>query len=441
MFDLFEEKSWIGEFFTPDDYENRFTGEIYYSSTNQVVLSYLMPMGKPKPKESKIVYGVLSTGDKCTLVGQFSPKNTRLPELKNGLMFNRCNVGFSCLLIGDFLTEDEPIFDISFSLTHLQEFFFLKEWKNSVRYSDELLFSISTDYGKINIGNVATFDSLNHDDFFGLIYNKNKDALTELQNSFTQICEKYPNDFFKLKENIAYRIQLKIDKSASISNAYQHIMDITDLFALLLYSPVYPDNIQINKIIDNDLPITIKVYPSIFVNPASKTICLKDKSHFRLPITNEKVELPTIIPKWLELKEQYVTIISSIQNQTEYRTPHSLHGEIVVYATQLEDIATKDDAPKKKKYEYSLKTYGSQKIKNGIDAIFKKKGFDDVGVAIATLRNNIAHTDNDKKLLNSLSWDELTDISDYLQLTVIGYILKKMEMNEDVISNYQNYFA
>ncbi|MGB4498807.1 MAG: hypothetical protein WBI40_08905, partial [Methylococcaceae bacterium] len=356
--ELFEEKSWTGEFFIPDDYPNRFVGTIEYSPKNGVILSCSIT-GLPQHKESKILHGILSTENnqcvKCTLIGgQFSVNDT-MPGFNNGLNYIRKKIGFSCLLVGTLLDENDSVSNINFSLTNLQEFFFPKGWKDSVKYSKKPLFSVQTSYGQIEVGNNASFKYLNKKDVAGLIYSRNSEALKELQDCFTEIDNKYPNDHFMLKEDITYRISLTFDNGTSIEDAYGHIAELSNLFALLICSPVYPDSIRFTKS-ENDLPCSIEVYPSMGINPRTKDISIKAKSNFHMPITNARIDLASVIDNWLKVSKNYSTIVSSIQNETGFGYEHSLHGEIVLYAMQLEAIAVEENKGKDK-YEYPLKTY------------------------------------------------------------------------------------
>ncbi|MBP6734926.1 MAG: hypothetical protein KA142_09615 [Chromatiaceae bacterium] len=72
MTELFTAKRWTGEFFLPDSYEKRFFGEIQYSPEEGVILSYTIA-GHDVPAATEVLHGVLSSGDKCTLIGRFDP--------------------------------------------------------------------------------------------------------------------------------------------------------------------------------------------------------------------------------------------------------------------------------------------------------------------------------------------------------------------------------
>lgn len=158
-----------------------------------------------------------------------------------------------------------------------------------------------------------------------------------------------------------------------------------------------------------------------------------------MPITNSNIDLAAVLSAWLSAPKNHSTIISSIQNETGFRDEHSLHGEIVLYITQFESISY--TAKNKQKYEYPLITYGCEKITNGLKRIFASAGVSDVSKGIGDLRNEIAHVGKPRKIMSSLSVTDLMDISQYLQMTVIGYILATLGLQNDVISAYQERFT
>lgn len=437
MAELFEEKHWIGEFFINDNYEERFVGEVNYSPENGVVFSYSITSHQV-PDEANIVHGILSTGEKCTLVGKFSPRQF-IPTLKNGLATQHGKIGFSCIVIGDLLKNEEKFNNINFSLTGMQEFFFPKGYKDLVKYSDKPLFSINTNYGKIEIGNNAKFNFL-HKDVSSQIYSRNQDAQNKLKKLFEELGEEYPSANFMLKKDIEYRIFMNIDTGLDIVSIYKHINDISNLFSILIYAPVYPDSIHILKKDEENHSVTLVVYPSMSLGNRTMDLSLKDRSHFYMPITKRNIDLEEIIKQWLNTSNDYSTIVSSIQNETGYRDEHSLHGELVLYSTQFESISYDADG-KESKYEYPINEYGTDKVKNGVKRIFDRAGESDIGKGIGCLRNEIAHVGRPKKLLNKITMRDKVYLSQYMQLTILGFILNKIGIDKTVINEYQDKFT
>lgn len=435
---LFSEKRWTGEFFLPDAYENRFCGEINYSPEEGVVLSYTIT-GHDVPGQTEVLHGVLSTGDKCTLIGSFTPAICGTHIYRNGLTTRSGKCGFLSLAIGDFLAQDEEFSQVDFSLTNLQEFFFPSGFKDLVKYSEKPIYSVSTPFGKMEVGNTAVFGSLNRD-IGSQIYSRESAALNELSKAFKEIKEKYPQSSFILKKDISYRIFLEFVPAITIWNVHRHITDFSDLFALLIYRPVYPDCIHLIKPGPHDRPMSIDLYPSMVIDPRTIKLTTRDLFHRHMPITQSTAPLDSIVSAWLQAPQSYSTIVSSIQHETGFRDEHSVHGEIVLYATQLESISY----PARKnnqKYEYPLATHGCTKIHDGLAKIFGKSTLSDTAKAIGKLRDEIAHVGRPKQWLATLSLKELVQISQYLHLTIIGHLLATIGVPKSTIVSYQEEYS
>lgn len=442
MLDLFKEEHWVGEFFVVKAYEARFTGEISYSPENGVVLSYAIT-GRKMPKKAKLVHGFLRGGEKCTLVGKFSPENSKF-IFNNGTHFRNGEANFLCLFIGDHLDETELLYDINFSLTNMQEFFFHKGRKNLIKHPDKPLFKIPTDYGEIEIINSSSFEFFHN--ICSLVYSQDRGALDELERAFEVINTKYPNANFMLKKDIKYKMRLKINNGTDIISAYKHINEIAELFSMLMYCPVHPESIYAIKNLEKGNSISISIYPSMMLNKRTIELCTRggSYSHFAMPIRVTKIDLVSTIKEWLKKSKDYSTIISNIiQSETGYRNLHSLYGELILYATQFEKIShddSKNDSKKNKKYEYPVDNYGTPKIKDGIKNILSIVGETDLGKGIASIRNEITHIGRPKKLLNILSINDIFKLVQYFQITIIGYVLHQLKIDKAVISEYQDKF-
>lgn len=306
---LFESREWIGEFFVPDQYEKRFPGKISYAPEEGVILSYSIT-GNELPNESELVHGVLDTGDKCTLIGNFKPHRTGF-AVRNGLSTRPGKAGFYCLAVGDFLESDEVFFDINFSLTTLQEFFFSQGLKDHEKFSDQPVFSLRTDYGLIDVGSTGSFGFLN-DDITAQIYSRDDKALARLSEYYKSVRKEYPDSFFMLKKDISYRIRMTFDAGLPMRGLYERIKEIADLFALLIYGPVYPDSMTLVKNADNSERIVIEVYPSMALNKRTLKLATTEHSHFHMPITRAKIDLGAVVGRWLGMHRNFSTIISSM---------------------------------------------------------------------------------------------------------------------------------
>jgi len=432
--DLFKEKKWFGEFFIPGRYEDRFCGEITYSPENGVTLSYLIPENDLLV-ETNILHGILSSGERCTLVGNFNTKFSEL-SFKNGVI-ERGDHRFLYLVIGDLLSKKDQFQTFNFSLTGLQGFFFPR-YKDLIKYSEKPLLSIDTEDSRIEIGNNASFGFLS--DILTHIYSRNKNALKELKECFETIQRKYADARFMFKKDIAYRIYVKLKNPYSIETICNYIFNIANLFSILIYSPVYPENICITKKINNGQISQLYIYPPMLLDRRTIDLILKERFHFDMPITNANIDLSLVIEKWLNSSTDYFIIVESIQRETGVYNLHTLHGELILYIAQLESISYSENV-KETKYEYPVNKYGNEKIKKGIRTIFKKIGENDIGKGISNIRNEIAHVKKPKKILRKLTLENLFYLSRYLQMTIIGFILTNLGIKREIINEYQNKFA
>ena len=433
---LLTEKSWIGEFFVPDDYHNRFLGKIDYSPEEGVVLSWHVASDK-LPRKSNVIHGVLDTGEKCALIYPLYESDLSMKS-KQGLHTRHGKTRFSFLLIGDFIAENELFYEVCFSITNLQEFFFPKGWKDQVKYSDGPLLSISSSLGEIEVGNSAPFGFLSND-ITSHIYAKNKDALKELDDEFKLISTKYQDPVFVFKKDISYLFRIKVKEGDVVNAIHDYVKNISGLFALLVYHPVFPEYIYVTKRNGNP-PVQIDLFPTVIRNKKTLELSVRELSHFNMPITNDKVELAPILINWLDKPELYSTIVASLQNETGFRDEHSLHGELVLYAAQLEMITHKESPKCNEKYKYPIDKYASTDLKNRLQSVLAQVGSNNIGEVIADIRNEIAHVGRPKKLLSVLSMLDLIEISSCLHMTVMGYILSELGINKDIIAEYQRVF-
>ena len=408
MTELFAEKRWSGEFYLPNSYEKRFCGQVEYSPEKGVVLSYTI-IGRAVPAQSDVLFGVLDTGEKCTLVGRFSPQDSKT-SLRDGDFTRRGKTGFLYLAIGDFLAPDEILFHYDFSIPNLQEFFFPEGSVESFTQSDKPFYQLATQFGKIEVGCNASFGYL-PEEIESHFFSENVDALNDLKLAFKNIAAKH-GEHFLVRKDIAYRIQLEFKPGATILAAYSQLEDLTNLFALLICAPVHPESIHAYKEkAPLQGPITIKIYPSMVLNSRTTELCTRRRFHRSMPITKSTAPLDSIVSAWLRNPKLHSSVVSSIQNETGRRNEHTAHGDVVLYATQLESISHIAGKPEKLKYEYPIVTYGCQKLQATFDRIFANCGTTDVGEAISVLRNELAHVGRPKKLLALLTLEDLAQIS------------------------------
>lgn len=443
MSNLFENVEWIGEFFAPDQYNNRFSGKLSYAIDEGVVLDYtvIVPPDKQTslPPDTGVLYGYLENGCRCTLVGEFR-NNVRMP-LDGGHSIMRGRNGFPLLILNDFVKPDDLYTQVAFTLTGMQEFFSPKKHRGSLMLSKPLV-QVETSYGKVGIYTTARVSPVLGIEF--LMHSDDGVALRELMDAFDKIKNRYPNSHFEHKGEVSHYVAVRLNHGVNISGVYEQVAEIAGLLALLTCSPVYPESISI--IIDREggHPGVLELYPTIIAEQRTMALATSRKHHVLMPITYSHIDVLRVLEAWhAKSFDEYSVIISAIQHETGFRTRHSLHGEIVIYSSQLESISKKEGRTKNQdKYNYPIGKYGSPEIQIGLKTVLQKVSTNQsLGEIISDLRADIAHVKiPKKKVLTKLSLQDLADTARYLQMTIIAYILTELGVDETRVKAYQNEF-
>lgn len=437
MQNLFEPQQWTGTFFPPGGCEQRFAGTLRYSPNGGVVLSYTIPGFRELPECTEL-HGILDDGSRCTLVGSFSMCGAG-STLKHGQESRSGKQSFYFLVIGGFYSHDAPVEDVSFTLTGLQEFFFPAGYKDLVKFSNAPLATVSVPFGTIEITNVASFGFVPKD-ITSQIYCRDPDAIEALKLAFEKIEKEHPQAPFMLKKDIAYRLRLRFSAGVTLESAYQKISEIAGLFAMLNHGPTHPESLNITRQTEGGRPASEDVYPAMGLNQSTIDICTRKASHFQMPITQHTIDLSKLLTTWPENASHFETAVSAIQHEIGFRTTHSAHGDIVLYATQLDYISHAAGRAKANKYSFPLDAYACVQLRERLAQVFAKVGVSDLGKGISDLRNDIAHIGRPPKMLADLNLADLVCIAACLQLTVIGFAFERLGVAADVRKTYQTHF-
>ena len=434
MLESLKEKKWTGLFFTgQSESEDGFAGELSYSFEQGVLLKYL---SLKEIDNFGSLYGILSSGEKCTLTNVRTYTKNYVPRLKNGLRSYPGTISHQFLIVGDHLDETQLIGSVDFSLTNLQEFFFPEGRKDFVKFQSCPLLDIKSEYGRIKITNTATFESFHKQKASGLFYSDDSRVLDELQSYLDQVAEKYPDSNLDIKKEISFQVNLEFDSNVKVEEAYKHVESLSNLFSILLYCPVFPDEITAQKYSEEYQHLNI--YPSVVRDQRTVKLSIKRRSHYGVSITHSDINLEEVISKWLGLAGRFPTLISSIQRDTGYIDLHSAYGEFILLATQLEAITKEDSKDKREKYTYPIGQYATKEILEHVEWIFLKAEKTDIGSAISDLRGELAHIYRPQTLLNTLGFSDIANLCQYLQMTILGFALTKLGIDRGIIDKYQN---
>lgn len=437
--DLFTEQEWVGEFFTEDQRDKRFVGQLKYSPYSGISLHYSIS-NKDLPLAADRVQGILSNGKICTLLlGKFNPALAGRHG-NNGVHTRQGTAWFGVLLMGGFVKSDTKFSEIHFTATNIKQFLFPFVGKELMTINRQPILELPTKFGEVTLGQRATFGMLG-EEIASHIYSSDDIAQDELQKAFDAVKDKYPKAAFMRKRDASYQVSLKFQPELSCEDALAWSADISSLFALLTYRPVYPESMYVFHGTKREEIKQFEVWPAFGLDRRTAEICKKEGYGAQLPITMHTVNLKPVLDAWLSEYKLHRTIISTLQSENGYRTEHAIHGEIVLFATQLESIALKDGIEKNQKYIYPISTYGSATINSNITVLFQRAGVTDIGVGVTDLRGEIAHVGRPPKILLKLSLKELGTLSTLLYLTVIGYILTRLGIDKSVVERYQDTFS
>jgi hypothetical protein len=127
--------------------------------------------------------------------------------------------------------------------------------------------------------------------------------------------------------------------------------------------------------------------------------------------------------------------VSGIQSRTSIKAVHEVYAELILYCAFMESIT--HEAGLVKKYEDCLRSYACNGLQQKILAVFDLDTIEKVGVAISEVRADIVHFKGTRKWVNKMPTVILCQISQYLELTVIGYLLERLGVNRELIGKYQ----
>lgn len=427
---LFSKSEWTGEFYPPNEFERRFAGKVTYSPNTGAVLAFTV-IEPIEPPEGVLLHGMIDHGIPCTAFGRFNPG-----FMGHSNHARHGSVGLEFFVIGEHLSCEDRYKTISFALTGLQDFFFPTGFPQHVRYEGKPIHTIKVDFGEVEIFQAVALEFLDLNNIDGWIWSPDNDAMAAMRASLQSIEQERPGARFMLRSDLAYKFTLRSQTGFSPREADKYVRSISELFALLRFTPTFPEEVFAFRDIDAGTP-SLEVYPWLGLNQSIVIRAKEEQSHHQLPLTVNDIDLPSAVERWLAINSRFDTIISSIQYDVGFRTPHSAHGDLVLFASQLEAISQEAGEPENRKYAYPLERFCYWQLREKLDSLFQRAGVTDISVGISDLRNEIAHINRPKKLLSKLPVSDLMGIARCMQLIVLSYVLDKVGVAETVRGDYQ----
>jgi len=429
---LFKSTAWTGEFFHPDLYQTRFSGSLEYSPEDGVVLTY-RKADDGKIPETPVLHGILDSGDMCTLFGKFSLSKAGF-TVRNGFYSSNGKCRFERLLVGAFVRDDFKVDDLYFTLSGLQDFLVHEGAKYAVKFEQGAIQRTALPFGTLELRTSAIFGPL-PDDVSAAIYSHESEAAADLTQTFSSLRQRHPNANFMLKKDLEYTLRLRLDQPTGVLHAHRHVSDICNLFALLLDSPTYPEQIDVRTQYEAVGDVTVSLYPSIGLNPATVELARRQKPHVLLPLNASNLSLPAIFAAWLNSDFRRSVLVSAMQHEIGFRTAHSAHGDIVLYASQLESISH-SAGRSRDKYEYPMAMYGTAQLAAQLERALGVTGAAATAAAISDLRNEIAHVGRPRTYLSRMSLSDLMQVARCLQLVIAAFTLRAVGVAPGLTDQY-----
>lgn len=435
--DLLVDTHWQGIFFPPDKPEERFFGTLFYSVAEGLYLDYTI-LGADVPNIEGVLHGVLASGDAVTL---FRSNNWPEPGLsfQYGIHTRSGKAHFWAMYTGLHFENEPNLQKVDFTLSGLDEFIAPQGSTAHIPWSMGSIIAVKIPGGTLKIINVGKVQPLGN--ISSVLINKNPHALAAVESNFKKVQAEFPKDLFVLKKEMHHAVRLEYDAPVTVMDALKRITDIAALFALLVRSPVHPRRISFDVTDSHGGKAQIFVFPATLLDEATVRLALSKKNHHLMPITMQNSGLGPLLSAWLTEAANYQVLVSGLQHKTGYHTRHDIHGAIVLSVTQIEAISFEEGGPKGQKFEYAINKYASSDVLALLKHHLGAGDVHGVGAGVSDIRNEIAHVGKPAKLLKKLTFRDLSDIAAGLELTVVGYVLRKLGVTESVVFQYQNDFC
>ncbi|ECE0939442.1 hypothetical protein ZP13_14680 [Salmonella enterica subsp. enterica] len=434
-YDLTKEYSFHGEFWQyPDDNKGRFSARIEYSPYHGLILDYCIS-DSDSPDACDRLYGVLNTGESCTLIGSFNFSQGNFHFGQGMVQTGRH--GFQLMLFNGFYEDSIQIAHCDLSVHGLQEFIHPQGFITQIKHSEQPIFTAEGSDWKLQLINSASFSGLG-DSLLNVINCQNEQALNKLYTDFQETKALYPDAFFSLRKALTFYFRYNFKKHQKIKDYISRIWDISGLFSILIDKPVLPEEIYL-KFEGKELRTPCLL--TLGFEQRTIDLALRKINHRLLPINWKNIDIKNVFYKWFDMAERYASLTVTYQYETGFRTLHQAHSDIILFATQLEAINMTLGGKKYEKYMKPINEYASPLLKQKLETFFIKFNTDSIGENIATLRNELAHVDRKKNLMKVMTIGDYIRIGIYLKLIVTSHLLSNLGIEKGKIEDYQNHAA
>ena len=407
-------------------------GLVCYSHLQGVTVRFLKRILSPWIQPS-IMHGILETGQECTLLGQahlpgIGPE--RYNQHHDGTTVVSGVLVYQYLVIGKHIDLNDGIGEVSFTFPDIGSFATgLDEFMQT--HEAPLAYCEQTIIGKMSVWRQDS-------DVFMLdikeaVHSSNSAALERLSGAHDAIRNELGAHFTR-RQSAEYRITLEFPAEVNLHDAYMSIQKLLDLFSVLLYTPILAAGVLVSKGSLGDRNLT--VYRSLVLDERTLDIIKSNRNAQSIPIRLNEIQFSDIVKKWLEESDSYSPLVSCIQSRTNIKAVHEVYADITLYCAFMDSIKHEAGLGKKQ-YEECIRNFACSCLQQKILAVFELDEIEAAGVAVCEIRADIVHFRGTRKWINKISTVAICQLSQYLELTIIGYLLERLGINRELIGRYQ----
>lgn len=430
-YEFTKEHYFHGEFWqNPTDNKGRFSAKIEYTPYNGLILDYCIS-DSDSPLECDRLYGILNTGEPCTLIGPFDFRHGSMHFGKIRVLTGRHY--FHILAFDGFYTEDDLIDCCDLALHGMQEFIHPQGFITQLKHSTTPLLSVQGKGWKIEIINNASF-SLIGNGLINVVTCQIDEALDKFIYDYEITKSLFPDAMFSIRNKLKFYLRYYNTNQNDISTYISDLWKISGLFSILLDKPIVPDELRLKF---HGCKITTPCLFSNNIEQRTIDLALAPINHHLLPLNWKQIDIGKAIGNWLKISDEYNSLSVAYQNETGFRTLHQAHADIILYATQLESINLSLSGKTSEKYIGPINKYASPSIKKNIESVFSNYQNKTLGENISDLRNELAHVGRPKKLMKLMQIDDYIKIGLYLKVIVASHLLSKLGLSKEQIEKYQ----
>lgn len=432
-FNCFESYEFFGEFFeNQNSNAGRFAGKIKYSPQNGLQLEYSISDSEA-PTSCERLFGVLNNGKKCTLVGDFD-LNSGLHHA--GSIHVRSGLhGFFYFIIGDFVSDDQLVECTHFTFNGMQEFIHPQGRVTQLKYQDSPIVEVNSEHWDIKVTNNATYSMVGNS-LKNLIDPRDIEAKEKLDIALDTILVEHPKAYFTLRKTLKYYVHYATKELDDVGETINQITKISSLFSILMSRPVFPDEIKLT--LNRDDGKVVNVLNSMVLEERTVGLAQKEVNHNFLPLNWKQLDMSVVLSNWFKVYDDFRVLSAAHQYETGFRTLHYAHSDIILYSTQIEAINIDLGGKTGTKYVNPIETYASLELVSQLRKVFEKVNEYDLGKALSSLRNELAHVGRPKVIMKTLTIDDYVDIGHILRLVVISHLLSKLGIDKEQIHRYQS---